>query len=124
MALGTALTGTGGRPLNTIFNFLSNTDVLVLQDSDVLDRENIEEYRFTVVADDAEGLTSTATVTVVVTDINDETPFVENPGSVGNTGLSISTGSQEARLIPRLLNRRPCPRRIPQLQRDLLGIST
>ena len=90
MVLGTALTSTGGRPLNTIFNFLSNTDVLVLQDSDVLNRESIDEYQFTVVAEDTEGLISSATITVVITDVNDEIPFIENAGSVGNTGLLIA----------------------------------
>ena len=79
VTLGTALTPPGGRPLNNIFNFLSNTDVLVLQ-ATVLDREEIDEFRFTVIAEDTEGLSSTATVTVVITDINDEIPFITNAG--------------------------------------------
>ena len=80
--IGEALSDTGARSsIGDIFGFRSNTDILVILDTEgVLDREEIEDYRFTVIAEDVGGLTSTATVTVVITDVNDETPVITNSG--------------------------------------------
>ena len=74
----TPLTATpGSRPISTIFG--TTTDSLVVLDSSVLDREGIDRYVFTVEATDTQSETSTATVTILITDINDEIPVITNP---------------------------------------------
>lgn len=80
LTIGGALTQTGSRAIDDIFNFLSNSHVLVVVDSSVLDRESIDRYVFTVVATDSAGLTSTANVTINILDFNDETPRPLNDG--------------------------------------------
>ncbi len=70
----------GDPTINDIFGFPSQTDDLTLLDSSPLDRESVAQYRFTVVASDSENLASTATVTVTITDANDEPPTITNPG--------------------------------------------
>lgn len=67
---------TDSRDIGDIFGFLSNSDILVVLDSGVLDRETSPAYIFTVVAEDSIGQQSTATVTVILTDINDVTPEI------------------------------------------------
>ena len=42
----------------------------------MLDRETVSEYQFEVIATDSGGLSSTATVTVTITDVNDNAPVV------------------------------------------------
>ena len=69
-----------GTPLQTIFGFLSQTDDLVVLDKGFLDRETTPQYRFSVVAVDEHGATSSANITVAVKDINDQTPFITNAG--------------------------------------------
>ena len=49
-------------------------------ESDVLDREAIERYIFNVVATDALSQSSTAIVTIILTDVNDQTPVITNAG--------------------------------------------
>lgn len=66
----------GSRHISNIFG--TSTDSLVVLDSSVLDRERIERYMFTVEATDTLSETSTATVTILITDINDETPVITN----------------------------------------------
>ena len=45
----------GSQIVDDIFGFLSNTDILVVLDSSLLDREDIPEYQFEVVATDTGG---------------------------------------------------------------------
>lgn len=76
--VGTQLIPTpGSRLISNIFGI--RTDSLIVLDSSVLDREDINHYVFTVEATDTLLETSTATVTILITDINDETPVITNP---------------------------------------------
>lgn len=68
------------RPIDTIFGFSTGNDILLILDASVLDREDIDRYMFTVEAADTSSETSTATVTIMITDVNDEVPFITNPG--------------------------------------------
>ena len=79
VTIGTAYTDVE-RDIDTIFGFLSNTDTLVLLDTSVIDREQANEIRFSVEATDSLSQTTTANVTVVITDANDETPNITNAG--------------------------------------------
>ena len=67
----------GSRHISNIFGI--RTDSLIVLDSSVLDREVINRYVFTVEATDTLSETSTATVTILITDINDEIPVITNP---------------------------------------------
>ena len=62
----------------TIFNFKPNSNELVVVNSDALDRETKPTYTFTVNVTDSEGLWSTATVIVTLSDINDVVPVITN----------------------------------------------
>ncbi len=75
-----AFTDTGPRTIDQIFSFRSNSDNLIVLESDVLDRETINRYVFSVVAVDDESQISTANVTIILTDINDEIPMITNAG--------------------------------------------
>ena len=74
--IGRALTDTGARSISDIFNFRTNSRVLVVLDASVLDRESIDQYVFTVVATDSSNQRSTANVTITIQDFNDETPVI------------------------------------------------
>ncbi len=78
--IGQALTDTGSRDIGDIFNFGSNSHVLIVLDASVLNREAIDSYNFTVIATDIEGLVSSAEVTINILDFNDETPVITNDG--------------------------------------------
>jgi hypothetical protein len=82
LAIGMSLSDSGSRDIADIFNFRSNSPVLTVVGSDVLDRETITSYSFTIVATDAAtGMqTSTANVTVNLLDVNDQTPVITNSG--------------------------------------------
>jgi len=80
VAIGVAITDAGDRDIDKIFSFRSNTDTLILLESEILDREVIPFYQFTVVATDGADQTSTATVTVTLADFNDQTPVITNGG--------------------------------------------
>ena len=64
--------------IDTIFDFKDNTNQLVVVDSSKLDRETLSSYRFEVVATDTQAA-STATVTVTLTDVNDNPPMITSP---------------------------------------------
>ena len=80
VAIGNAITDPGPRDIDKLFGFRSNTDTLIVLESDVFDREAIDEYVFTVVATDSGAESSTANVTVRLTDFNDEAPNITNAG--------------------------------------------
>lgn len=80
LVIGQNLTATDRRPIDDIFGFRSLDDTLIVLDATALDRENIAEYRFTVVATDTEGQSATATVTVTILDFNDNAPEIHNGG--------------------------------------------
>ena len=80
VAIGVTYSDLMGTDITTIFGFLSNSDVLVLLDSSLVDRESTNEIRFSVVATDSLMQNATANVTITVTDANDETPNVTNGG--------------------------------------------
>ena len=80
LEIGQNLTDTGRRPIDDIFGFRSRDDTLIVLDSSDLDRERITGYAFTVIATDSEGGSSTATVTVTITDFNDNAPEILNKG--------------------------------------------
>ncbi len=80
--MGTAITDTGSREIDDIFDFRSNSDSLVIVDSSVLDRESIESYTFTVIAVDSAGQMSTANITINLLDFNDEVPTIINDGYI------------------------------------------
>lgn len=82
LAIGTALTDSGPRDIGNIFDFRTNSHALIVVGSEVLDREVIPSYSFTVVATDAAtGLqSSTANVTVNLLDVNDQPPVITNDG--------------------------------------------
>ena len=63
----------------TIFNFKPNSSELVVVNTDALDRETKPTYTFTVNVTDSEGLWTTATVIVTLSDINDIVPVITNP---------------------------------------------
>ena len=65
--------------IDTIFNFKDNTDQLVVVDNSKLDRETLSSYRFEVVATDTQAGDNTATVTVTLTDVNDNPPMITSP---------------------------------------------
>lgn len=89
--VGRALTNSGARDIRNIFNFGSNSHVLIVVDFSVLDREAIDSYSFTVVATDAatETQTSTANVTVNLLDFNDHVPVITNDGLVDRSCSSL-----------------------------------
>ena len=62
----------------TIFNFKPNSNELVVVNTDAFDRETKLTYTFTVNVTDSEGLWSTATVIVTLSDINDIVPVITN----------------------------------------------
>ena len=78
LQIGMATSNTGTRDIGNIFNFRSNSRDLVVLDGTALDRETIDQYNFTIVATDATDLTSTATVTINILDVNDNTPVITN----------------------------------------------
>ena len=78
--MGRAITDPGSRAIEDIFNFRLNSHILIVLDASVLNREVINNYTFTVVATDTEGLTSSAEVTINILDFNDETPVITNDG--------------------------------------------
>ncbi len=80
VAIGTAFSETGSRTIDQIFSFRSNSDNLIVLESNILDRETIGRYVFSVVATDDTSQTSTANVTIILTDINDEIPMITNAG--------------------------------------------
>lgn len=80
LSIGRALSDTGSRSIGDIFNFGSNSHILTVLDSSVLDRETTASYLFTVIATDSIDQTTTADVTVNILDFNDETPVITNDG--------------------------------------------
>ena len=78
--IGSALSDTGSRDIDNIFNFRSNSHQLIVVDFRLLDRETIDMYLFTVIATDQQGLSSTANITINIQDFNDETPVITNGG--------------------------------------------
>lgn len=76
VAVGRALKPTGSRIVNDIFGFRSNTDILIVLDNSALNREDVPEYQFEVIAMDTLHQSSNATVTIKVTDINDNAPAI------------------------------------------------
>lgn len=68
------------RDIDTIFGFLSNSDMLILLDSQSIDREKNEKIEFSVIATDSDSQTTEANVTVFIDDANDETPNITNAG--------------------------------------------
>lgn len=80
LTIGTALSETGSHEISNIFNFQSNSPILIVVDSTVLDREELDSYIFTVVATDRAGQMSTAVVTIDILDFNDEQPVITNDG--------------------------------------------
>ena len=89
VAVDEALSDSGSRSIDDIFGFGSQSDVLVVLDAAVLDREVIPVYRFTVKATDSEGRNSTANVTITITDVNDVVPAITNPGYAYSKELLI-----------------------------------
>lgn len=92
MTIGRALKPTGSRIVNDIFGFRSNTDILIVLDSSTLDRENVLEYQFEVIAMDTLQLSSNATVTVKVTDVNDNAPVISE--AVVQPGINYISNDQ------------------------------
>ena len=80
IAIGTTETTGLDREIDAIFGFLSNSETLVLLDSSSIDRESVSQIRFTVIATDSASQNTTADVTVVITDANDEIPVITNDG--------------------------------------------
>jgi len=78
LQIGMATSNTGTREIGNIFNFRTNSVELDVLDGTALDRETIDQYNFTVIATDATDLTSTATVTINILDVNDNTPVITN----------------------------------------------
>ena len=75
VVVGTAITDPGALSIDDIFGFHTNTDSL---DASVLDCEFIDEYIFTVQATDILGNSNTASVTITISDFNDEAPIITN----------------------------------------------
>lgn len=80
VAIGTTETVGLDRDIDEIFGFLSNSETIILLDSNSIDRETHSQIRFTVVATDSASQTTTADVTVVINDANDNTPVITNDG--------------------------------------------
>ena len=80
VAIGTTETSNLGQEIDEIFGFLSNSETLILLDTSSIDRETHSEIRFTVIATDSASQTTTANVTVVIGDANDNTPSITNDG--------------------------------------------
>ena len=78
VVVGTAITDPGALSIDDIFGFRTNTDSLIVLDASVLDREFIDEYIFTVQATDILGNSNTASVTITISDFNDEAPIITN----------------------------------------------
>ena len=78
VVVGTAITDPGVLSIDDIFGFRTNTDSLIVLDASVLDREFIDEYIFTVQATDILGNSNTASVTITISDFNDEAPIITN----------------------------------------------
>ena len=65
-----------GYPNNTAFTINKMTgNITTIKE---LDREDIDTYNFTILAQDEGGLKSTAMITVLVDDVNDNRPFFKN----------------------------------------------
>lgn len=67
------------QPIHSVFNFLPDTNNIIVVDSSALDRETVVVYRFEVIATNSGGLSDTATVMITITDFNDEAPQITNP---------------------------------------------
>lgn len=80
VAIGTTETAGLDRDIDEIFGFLSNSETIILLDPNSIDRETHSQIRFTVVATDSASQTTTADVTVVINDANDNTPVITNDG--------------------------------------------
>ena len=80
VAIGTTETSGLDRDIDEIFGFLSNSETIILLDPNSIDRETHSQIRFTVVATDSASQTTTADVTVVINDANDNTPVITNDG--------------------------------------------
>lgn len=80
VTIGTAYTPGLDRDIRTIFGFLSNSDMLILLDSQSIDREKNDRIEFSVVATDSTMQTAEANITVFIEDANDETPNITNAG--------------------------------------------
>ena len=80
VAIGTTETLNLEQEIDEIFGFLSNSETLILLDTNSIDRETHSEIRFTVIATDSNLQTATAEVTVVIGDANDNTPTITNDG--------------------------------------------
>ena len=80
VAIGTTETSNLEQEIDEIFGFLSNSETLILLDTSSIDRETHSEIRFTVIATDSASQTTTANVTVVIGDANDNTPSITNDG--------------------------------------------
>ena len=80
VAIGTTETSNLEQEIDEIFGFLSNSETLILLDTSSIDRETHSEIRFTVIATDSTSQTTTANVTVVIGDANDNTPSITNDG--------------------------------------------
>lgn len=80
VTIGTVYTSGLDRDINTIFGFLSQSDMLILLDSQSIDREKNDRIDFSVIATDSASQTSEANVTVFINDANDETPNITNSG--------------------------------------------
>ena len=80
VAIGTTETSNLEQEIDEIFGFLSNSETLILLDTSSIDRETHSEIRFTVIATASASQTTTANVTVVIGDANDNTPSITNDG--------------------------------------------
>ena len=80
VAIGTTETLDLEQEIDEIFGFLSNSETLILLDTSSIDRETHSEIRFTVIATDSASQTTTADVTVVIGDANDNAPSITNDG--------------------------------------------
>ena len=79
-----------GVRIATIFSFTSNTPNLIVSDSNQLNREERDQYRFNVIVSNEEG-SDTAEVNVVLylTDANDNDPNITNSGYAGTATAYI-----------------------------------
>ena len=70
-----------GVRIATIFSFTTKTPNLIVSDTNQLDRETRDEYRFRVTVSSLDG-NDTAEVVIYLTDANDNDPNVTNSGWV------------------------------------------
>ena len=65
--------------ISSVFSFPTGGSSLTVVDNTILNREELDTYRFEVIATDPAGTMANATVTITLTDVNDNAPMINNP---------------------------------------------